>query len=183
MYTKQMVNNWWLQLLRGGVIAVLGLLLLLKPLQTAVTFVVLFGVFGVINSLISLISMVAGMRQRYFWWVEFIFGLLSLGIGMLILRAPEMTLYFIVQLFSVIVLISGIHNLLTALQLRKRMEGEWLLLATGVFKIVLALGLVLIPEAGIAAAMWLVGMLIVVLGVSEAINAFRIRNLKNILEL
>ncbi|NSW54092.1 MAG: DUF308 domain-containing protein [Anaerolineae bacterium] len=183
MYTKQMIDNWWLQLLRGALIALLGILVLVQPVQTAVTFVVIFGVFGVVNSIISLVAMISGFRQRYFWWLDLIFGLLSLGVGMLILRAPAMTLYFIVQLFSVIMIVSGIHNLITAVQLRKRMQQEWLLFATGAFKVLLALGLVLIPEAGLTAAMWVVGVLVVVLGVSEAVNAFRIRSLKKILDL
>lgn len=182
MYTKQMVNNWWLQLLRGVLIAVLGLLTLFKPMQVAETLVVIFGAFGVINAVISLISLIAGLQQRYFWWMDLILGVLSLGVGILILRAPQMTLYIIVQLFSIILLISGVYNILTAVQLRKRVENEWMLPLTGVLKILMALALVLIPEAGVAAAMWIIGILVVVIGVSEAVNAFRLRSLKKILD-
>lgn len=181
MYTKQMVNNWWLLILRGLLIISLGLAIVIEPMMAALGVVLIFGGYGIINALISLLSFAAGLRKHFLWWIDLILALISLAIGLIIIQWPQATLFLIIQLFSLLILVSGAVNLIVAQQLRKRLEKEWRLTTTGIIKILFALALVLIPEASLEVFMWVIGLFAIGLGINEAVYALRLRNLKNIL--
>ncbi|MCD4753042.1 MAG: DUF308 domain-containing protein [Anaerolineaceae bacterium] len=183
MYTKQMIDNWWLVLLRGSLISLFGLSILIKPMIAALTFVVLFGSFAIMNALIFLTSFMIGLRKRFLWWIEFILAILFFIIGLIILRWPEVTLFLVVQLFSVLILLSGVANLVTSQQMRKSIQKDRGSLITGIIKIIFALSLVLIPEASLGVLIWGIGGFTVALGINEIVYAFRVRNLKKILSL
>ena len=181
MYTKQMIDNWWLFVLRGALVIALGLAIVIKPMMAALGVVLIFGGYGIINALISLISFASGLRKRFLWWMDLILAVISLAIGLIILIWPQATLFFIIQLFSLLILVSGIVNLVVAQQMRKQLQKEWRLKTTGIVKIVFALGLVLIPATSLTVFMWVIGLVAIGLGINETVYAFRLRNLKNIL--
>ena len=181
MYTKQMVDNWWTLLLRGALIALLGVVVIIKPIQSALTLVLIFGAFGILNAVISLISLIAGIRRRLLGVIDILFGLISLAAGLFILRNPQITLFLILQLFSFLVFLSALLDLLGAWQIRKRLQGEWRLMLAGILKLLFALVMVLIPQSSLTAVLWIIGAVAIVLGAFEAYNAFRIRSLKKVL--
>jgi uncharacterized membrane protein HdeD (DUF308 family) len=176
-----MVNHWWLLILRGLLIIALGLSIVIKPMMAALGVVLIFGGYGIINALISLVSFAAGLRKRFLWWMDLILALVSLTIGLIIIEWPQATLFFVIQLFSLLILVSGIVNLIVAQQMRKQLQKEWRLTITGIVKVLFALGLVLIPDTSLTVFMWVIGLFAIGLGINETVYAFRLRNLKNIL--
>jgi uncharacterized membrane protein HdeD (DUF308 family) len=72
---------------------------------------------------------------------------------------------------------AGVFEIVAAIHLRKYIEGEWLLLLSGVFSILFALALAVLPVAGLVVIAWRVGAYWVVNGAMLLRLACRLRSL------
>jgi uncharacterized membrane protein HdeD (DUF308 family) len=74
-------------------------------------------------------------------------------------------------------LITGIFEIVAAIRLRKAIEGEWMMVLSGVASIVLGLFLVIAPGAGSLGLTWVIGAYAIVFGILFIILALRLRSL------
>ena len=74
-------------------------------------------------------------------------------------------------------LITGILEIVTAIQLRREITGEWMMVLGGVLSIGFGVVLFAFPAAGALSAVWLIGIYALVFGISEIIFAFRLQRL------
>ena len=72
---------------------------------------------------------------------------------------------------------SGIIEIMAAVQLRKVISGEWALGVTGILSILIAVLLVLQPGAGAIAVTWLIGLYAIIFGALLVYLGLKIRNL------
>jgi uncharacterized membrane protein HdeD (DUF308 family) len=79
-------------------------------------------------------------------------------------------------------LITGVFEIVAAIQLRRVITGEWMLILGGLLSIVFSVLLVVFPGVGAVSVIWLIGIYAVVFGVSEIFFAFRLRGLSHELE-
>jgi uncharacterized membrane protein HdeD (DUF308 family) len=79
-------------------------------------------------------------------------------------------------------LITGVFEIVAAIQLRRVITGEWMLILGGLLSIVFSVLLVVFPGVGAVSVIWLIGIYAVVFGVSEIFLAFRLRGLSHELE-
>ena len=116
------------------------------------------------------------------WWSLFVRGLTALVLGALSLLKREMPLSDLVLVFFGYAMLDGILNLagfvleiLSAVRLRKQVQGEWLLVQSGVASIALGVVMVGMPLAGTSSiALWL-GAYALVFGAILVALAFRLR--------
>jgi uncharacterized membrane protein HdeD (DUF308 family) len=62
-----------------------------------------------------------------------------------------------------------------AIMLRREIENEWSTALSGMLSVILGIGLILLPGAGLLAYTWLIGLLALALGIALIVYTFRVR--------
>jgi uncharacterized membrane protein HdeD (DUF308 family) len=129
------------------------------------------GIFSVNNGIRSY-----GERER--WWALLLEGLLSIAIGIATFIWPNITALTLVYVIAAWAVISGVLEIVEAIQLRKVIEGEWLMILSGLVSVIFGVVLFLFPGAGALSLTWLMGIYAIVFGVMLLILAFRVRGMR-----
>ncbi len=146
------------------------------PAVTSVTLVTLFGAYALDNGLTTTVMAIKDRKGNGDWWLWLLYGLVSVAAGVLTFVYPGITA---VSLFYVIVawaIASGVLEIILAIQLRKVIEGEWLMVLGGILSVVFGVLCVVQPVAGALSILWLIGGYAIVFGALLVMLAFRLRN-------
>jgi uncharacterized membrane protein HdeD (DUF308 family) len=175
---KHLLASTWDMFLVRGILAVLfGIATLLMPGITLIVLVVLFGAYALVDGVILSILAFKNRKNDSNWWLMLLTGLVSIAAGVVTFVWPGITT---VSLFYVIVawaIFTGISEVIYAIQFRKEIEGEWLLVLDGILSVAFGILLIAQPIPGALAVLWMIGIYAIVYGVMLVVLAFRLRNL------
>ena len=73
-------------------------------------------------------------------------------------------------------LVTGIFEIVAAIRLREEIEGEWLLLISGLLSVLFGIAIAIWPAAGLVAVTWMIGAYSIVFGILLMVLGFRLRN-------
>jgi uncharacterized membrane protein HdeD (DUF308 family) len=170
-------RNWWMVALRGLLAVIFGVLALVWPGLTLEVLVIFFGAYVLVDGLFTLFT--ALMRDRMTpapWWLLLIEGLLGIGAGILTFIWPgitALTLFYVIAAWAVI---TGIIEVIGAIQLRQAIEGEWLLGLNGVLSVIFGILLMIWPATGLLTLIWLIGAYAIFFGIVMIALGFRLRS-------
>ncbi|QHB73160.1 DUF308 domain-containing protein [Stenotrophomonas sp. 364] len=172
-----LARSWWVLLLYGLVALVFGAVAILQPLAAATALAWAIGVMAVVEGVISLVALFGGNSGVSRGWLA-VYALASLVFGVLAVINPLATASVLVLLLAVWLIVAGIHRIVFAVRVRRHIQGEWLLILSGVLAIVLGALLVANPLAGIAVTTLWIGIGSLIYGVLQVVVAFRLRRLR-----
>lgn len=172
-----LARSWWVLLLYGLVALVFGAVAILQPLAAATALVWAIGVMAVVEGVISLVALFGGNSGVSRGWLA-VYALASLVFGVLAVINPLATASVLVLLLAVWLIVAGIHRIVFAVRVRRHIQGEWLLILSGVLAIVLGALLVANPLAGVAVTTLWIGIGSLIYGVLQVVVAFRLRRLR-----
>jgi uncharacterized membrane protein HdeD (DUF308 family) len=171
---RQLSSQLWGLAVTEGVLAILaGVALLFWPAATAVLLVSLFGLFvliwGIVGSVRSLIS--AGRIRG--WWVQLIFSVLLVGLGVYLLRNVEIALATFILLIGFTFIVRGLFDVLTAFFSREQgvMDNRGLYVVLGLFGLLAGIVTLVQPVASGLAFIWIAGVYALVYGVFALVFA------------
>jgi uncharacterized membrane protein HdeD (DUF308 family) len=165
--------RWWTVALRGAAAILFGILSVLAPGITFVSLVLLFGVYSIVDGVLALGLAVEPGRPRLPLIAR---GLVSIIAGLLALLLPGITSFVLLLVIATWAIIAGVLEVVMAIQLRKEIEGEWLLAVEGVLSIAFGILLMLAPLVGaIVLGLW-IGAYALVLGGMLIGTALRLRS-------
>jgi uncharacterized membrane protein HdeD (DUF308 family) len=171
-----LAENWWLLLLRGIAAIVFGVLAFIWPGVTLALLVLLYGAFALVDGAFALAAAImgkAGIGPR--WWLAIV-GLLGIGAGVLTFLWPGITALVLLVFIAAWSIMSGIFQIIGAIQLRKEIDNEWLLVVAGLISVVFGILLLAWPASGLLALVWLIGAYAVLYGAVLVGLALRLRN-------
>jgi uncharacterized membrane protein HdeD (DUF308 family) len=168
-------NHWWVLLLRGIAAVLFGVLAFVWPGLTLVVLVFLFGAYALVDGVTALF---VGGRARA-WWMVFA-GVLGIIAGVLTFIFPGITALSLHIIIASWAIARGLFEIVAAIQLRKELTNEWLLILGGVFSIIFGVLLVLNPAAGALTMVWLIGTFTLVFGIMMIVLSFRLRGLRKL---
>jgi uncharacterized membrane protein HdeD (DUF308 family) len=174
-----LARHWWTLALRGLVAILFGVMAFAWPRITLTILVLLFGAYALVDGVFAIVAAVSAPKELRRWWMLLIEGLISVGIGGLSFVWPGITALALLWLIAFWAVLTGIFEIGTAIQLRKVIEGEWLLILSGILSILFGLLLVVVPGAGALAVIWIIGLYAVIFGVLLVALAFRMRRFRN----
>jgi len=166
-------RNWWVLLLRGIAAIAFGVLTWFEPGVTLAILVLLFGAYSLVDGVLGVWSALAARKEHDDWWLLLLVGLLGIGVGILTFFAPGLTAVGLLFYIAVWAIATGVLEIITAIRLRKQIEGEWLLILGGVVSVLFGVLLMAQPGAGALAVLWLIAGYAVVFGILLVVLAFK----------
>ncbi|RXZ66733.1 HdeD family acid-resistance protein [Pelagerythrobacter rhizovicinus] len=177
-------RNWGWFALRGVLLLVLGGLSLAFPAAALFTFALVFAVYCFIDGIFALASGIRGARRKEErWWALILAGLLGIAVGVIFVLFPGLgTLAYALTAIAVIAgwaVATGVLQIAAAWRLRRAIEGEWLLIASGALTVLLGIGLIALlmvaPEPTLMSVAWMIGIWALIAGMALLVLAFRLR--------
>jgi uncharacterized membrane protein HdeD (DUF308 family) len=105
--------------------------------------------------------------------VEGVFGVLA---GLVAFLLPGLAAVALLYLIAAWAIITGVIEIVLAIELRREIEGEWAMIAGGVVSVLFGIILAVLPGVGIVSLVWLVGIYAIIFGVLLLILGFRVRS-------
>jgi uncharacterized membrane protein HdeD (DUF308 family) len=157
-----------------GVVAILfGIVAFVWPGVTIGVLVLLLAAFALVE---GVINVVGGLRVRESWSIAE--GVLSVLFGIVVLVVgPAWTALALLYLVAAWAILTGIARIVAAVQLRRTLNNERLLIASGAASVIFGLIASIFPGAGILALLWFVAAWSVILGVFLIVLALQLRQL------
>ena len=149
----ELADNWWLVLLRGIAAIAFGILALFWPALALVTLVFLWGTYAIVDGVLALGAAIAGIGGEVVprWWLVLV-GIAGILAGVLAFVWPDITAQVLLAFIAAWAIMIGVLQIVGAIQLRKEIEGEWLLGLSGLLCILF--GVALSPSPARVRSRW-----------------------------
>ena len=165
--------RWWTIALRGAVAIAFGILALVSPGTAFLSLVLLFGAYAIIDGVLALVLASRRVQPRGALIAR---GLASIAAGIITWVWPGITAFVLLIVIAAWAIVAGVLEIVMAIQMRKQLEGEWLLGLEGVLSIAFGVLLLLSPLGGaIVLGLW-IGAWALVLGGMQIGTALRLRS-------
>jgi uncharacterized membrane protein HdeD (DUF308 family) len=175
-----LADNWWLLLLRGIAAIIFGILAFMWPLLTLLTLTFLWGAYALVDGVFALWEAIAGrgghMGARF--WLAIV-GIAGIIAGLLAFAWPGITAFVLLMFIAAWAIVTGLFEIWGAIQLRKEIEGEWLLILSGLLSVAFGVILLARPGVGALAVVWLIGWYAILAGAVYIALAFRLKKHKH----
>jgi uncharacterized membrane protein HdeD (DUF308 family) len=109
-------------------------------------------------------------------------GVAGVVIGLLTFFWPNITALALLYYIAAWALITGIFEIVAAIQLRRVITGEWALILSGLLSMFFGVLLFVFPIAGAVSMVWMIGIYAILFGITLIILAFRLRSLRQEVE-
>jgi uncharacterized membrane protein HdeD (DUF308 family) len=160
-----LVRTWWEYGLRGIAAVAFGVLTLMWPGITLMGVVALFAAFALVGGVVSVAGAIRRRQAGCDRSLVFLIGVLSVGAGIVAVDHPTFTMTALVLLMGIFAIVTGTLDIAFAVELRRVIEGECLLIVTGLMSIVFGVLLILFPAAGALTLVWLIASYAILTGV------------------
>lgn len=158
--------------LSGLAAIVFGVLVLIWPGISLIAMIALFGAFAFVYGAFFLASGLNLLAHRSTEWVPYVLGgLAGIGIGAATFFRPGITALALVYLIAAWAVVTGVFEIVAAVDLHSEMKGEWLLGLAGALSIVFGALVAIRPGAGVLAILWLIGIYAIVTGIMRVVFA------------
>jgi uncharacterized membrane protein HdeD (DUF308 family) len=174
---EDLSNNWWVILLRGIVGVIFGVVAFVSRGATLLALVFVWGAYAVIDGAFALYMTYLAARQERRWWPYLLEGLAGIGAGIVAFAWPGMTALALLYLIAAWAILTGIVEIIAAVDLRKQIQNEWLLGLGGVLSIVFGILVAVQPDAGALVVVWTIALYALLFGITLIVLAFRVRGL------
>lgn len=169
---------WWLLLLRGVLLIAVGGYALFTPGVTLMAYAFILGIFVLTDGLLAILAGLLGWVETRWWAI--LRGVIGIAAGLFVVAHPALVgviaVTTIVILLAIQSIIGGGMEIAAAISERKKIEGEWWLVASGVLSIVF--GGILLASPLLAGAMLIrvLGVFAILAGVTIIVAAFRLHS-------
>lgn len=169
-----LARNWWLILLRGICAVIFGILTFAMPGVTLVTLILLYGAYALVDGVFALLAAIMGGSPAPRWWLVII-GLAGIAAGIVTFAMPGMTALLLLYFIAFWAIATGVMQIVGAIRLRKEIDHEWMLIASGVISVLFGVFVIAAPGAGALGLLFVIGVYAVVNGIALIILSFRLR--------
>jgi uncharacterized membrane protein HdeD (DUF308 family) len=169
-----LITNWWALAIRGVFAIIFAVIAFVWPGITAAALVLLFGAYALVDGILSLVAALRAARHHGPSGALVFEGVLDLIIAAIVFFWPVEALVAIIYFIAIWAVITGIALIAAGIAMI-RINGEWLLVLSGIISILFGIILFVQPGAGVVALSWWLGIYALLFGISLVGAAFRLR--------
>ena len=172
---------WWIVLLRGIALTVLGGLLIAKPGITVIVLVQFLGAYFLVDGVFSVFHSIKGRKYMQGWGWGIFMGALEILTGIIVFTNPLVstivTASVLVYSVALMAILFGVLGVVTGIQVRKEIKGEWAMIAGGVLAIIFSVILIMNPMASMSVYLIVMGVMALMGGLIQIFASFQIRKI------
>ncbi len=172
---------WWIVLLRGIALTVLGGLLIAKPGITVIVLVQFLGAYFLVDGVFSVFHSIKGRKYMQGWGWGIFMGALEILTGIIVFTNPLVstivTASVLVYTVAFMAILFGVLGIVTGIQVRKEIKGEWAMIAGGVLAIIFSVILIMNPMASMSVYLIVMGVMALMGGLIQIFASFQIRKI------
>jgi uncharacterized membrane protein HdeD (DUF308 family) len=170
-------RTWWTVLIRGILAVVFGILALILPGAVLLTLVLIFGVFMLVDGMLALVAAFRAAEHRRHFGLLLVEGILGILAGVIAIWHPGIAATALVIVIAFWAVIGGIVEIVQAIEMRRQVSNELLLILGGLLSVAFGVVLFLSPLYGALALVWIVGVYALFFGFALIGLSFRLRTL------
>ena len=172
---------WWIVLLRGIALTVLGGLLIAKPGISVIVWVQILGAYFLLDGVFSVFHSIKGRKYMQGWGWGIFMGALEILTGIIVFTNPLVstivTASVLVYSVAFMAILFGVLGIVTGIQVRKEIKGEWAMIAGGVLAIIFSVILIINPMASMSVYLIVMGVMALMGGLIQIFASFQIRKI------
>jgi uncharacterized membrane protein HdeD (DUF308 family) len=177
MILKALAQKWWVIVLQGVAAVVFGVLALIRPGATLAALILVMGFWFLADGILALFGMFVAADESEPWWMWLVHALVSVGVGLVILRWPGVTGLALLLLIAFWAILRGLVTIAGAIALRRELEGEFWYILAGIISVVFGVWITISPAAeGALAVIWLIGLYALAFGIALILAGMRLRS-------
>jgi uncharacterized membrane protein HdeD (DUF308 family) len=189
LFQKYCSQVWWLVLLRGVAMLLLGGMLISQPGVTAIVMIQFLGAYFLLDGIVTIIKSIMGRRYVSGWGLGIVMGALETLTGLVIFGHPLASTIFtasvLVYSVAIMAIFFGALGIVTWIQLSRSMNDQVAsltgtaagMLAGGVLAIILGVILIMNPLASAQIYLIVMGVMALICGLVQLIASFQIRQI------
>jgi uncharacterized membrane protein HdeD (DUF308 family) len=179
MLANILSRYWWMTLIRGALWVLFGLFIFAQPGISLVTLTFTFGIFALMDGVGCIVNAVGGRDEHEHWWLMLLAGIAGVLVGVLTFISPQTTALVLLLYVAGWALATGFLQVVSAIRLRKEIEGEFWLALSGVLTMAFGVLLLTRPAAGALSVLWIIAVYAIAFGALLIGLAFRVRGFAN----
>ncbi len=116
----------------AGLLAIIfGILALVVPGITLIVLIAFFGAYVLIDGVIAIYLAIRGRENNRNWGWLLVEGVAGVLIGIITFRWPGVTTFVLLAFIAAWAIITGVMEIFEAIELRRIINNEWLLILSG----------------------------------------------------
>jgi uncharacterized membrane protein HdeD (DUF308 family) len=175
---KKTTISWWMYLLKGVLLIVLGIWMLKMPRESSNAMLMVIGVIITIAGVLETFLSLYYRKVLKEWGWNFSAGILDILIGIFLIANPDTILVLITLFISFWLVLRGVLSIWEALELRKKGQKRWRwVLLLGILIMLLAIVLIWHPQViGLTFIFW-IAISFISLGIFRIVLGFKLLGL------
>jgi len=170
-----MTRKWWVLLVRGVFGVLIGILAFARPGLTVLSIVLAWAVFAEADGIAALVLALTGHHPARSRWALMIAGFVGIAAGLVTIASPGIGVVVLLWVVAAWAIGRGIFQIIAALELRRLIDGEWLMIVSGALSVVFGITMIVEPIFGLRTLAYLIGLYASAVGLLEIALAFRVR--------
>lgn len=170
-------RNWRALALRGALAITFGIVALVLPRETLLILAFLFGVYALTDGLLALVQGIHQRQRDECWRTVALEGTVGIVVGLLTFIHPVTTTFDLSLWIGRWAVITGLLEIVAAIQLRRVIASEQLMLLTGILSFVFGVQMIVFPRMENLSVAWLIGGYAITVGILFTMLACRLHKL------
>jgi len=176
--SKKTTISWWMYLIKGALIIVLGIWMLKMPRESFNAMLLIIGLIIALGGALEIFLALYYRKVLKEWGWNFSAGILDILVGILLISNPDAILVLITLFISFWLVLRGVLAIWEAMELRREGRKNWKwILALGILVMLLAIVLIWHPQViGLTLIFW-IAISFISLGIFRIVLAFKLLSL------
>lgn len=167
----------WNAMFKGILYILLGIVALVIPETMEKTLGYMLGIVLVIAGGVSMISYLLRDAQENYYRNDFVFGLVGIVLGIIVLLKVEIIISLIPLLLGILVIISGCAKLQDVVDMKRMNSGNWIvMLILALINLILGLVLIFNPFKAAALMFRMLGVGLIFSGITDCVTVIYFAN-------